>query len=641
MTSTIVPPVDLAPGMPSRVVTISATDVTEGGTSLEGQMVRFALSDTLDVSSGGDVIAKTQAEVVLDAQGNGSIRLPVYDEDVRTWCGQDWAILVTATWGSQKAIRVPAGTTSIALSALPPVRPLRGREKQWAITGASVTVTEGGQWDATLDLSGGILNLGLTVPPGGVSYWKGRGVLPAYADLNTYRTPELNGSWSIGDNNLGTYTNLPPGLTTRASLEVISPNAWTVTQRVTGTTGTVHTRALYNSSNGVWSEWTTPFKGEGRGVLPANADLDTYRTPAHNGDWGIGDTHFATYVGLPPGVTARSTLEVVSPNAWTVTQRVTTMGGVVHTRALQNHANDTWTPWSSTQHGSGATVTALPTRDWVHWGDSLTDDSVLGSNSWVSKLAGLTGANHLNEGWYSQRAENIAARQGGLPALVTLSGGEIPASGPIAVTDIVNSPVIANRPSHQVVGELAGRGGYLVADGTGPTGVQFVASPSSTSTPCPPGSVFTPLGPASLGTARHMTICIGANSRMDTEPQVIVSMVQAMIDYQTTRVKRVLVLEIPNRANQAPGGESEQRTGAINAALQAAFPSEYIPLATWLGTDEAAAAAGITFTPEDLTDIGNKLVPRVFRADYVHWNELASTVIADYLYSQAQARGWL
>lgn len=163
MTSTIVPPVDLAPGMPSRVVTISATDVTEGGQSLAGQMVRFALSDTLD-TSGGDVIAKTQAEVVLDANGEGSIRLPVYNESVKTWCGQDWAILVTATWGSQKAIRVPAGTSTIALSSLPPVRPLRGREQQWAITGASVSITEGTGWGATVGLAGGTLDFKFTTP---------------------------------------------------------------------------------------------------------------------------------------------------------------------------------------------------------------------------------------------------------------------------------------------------------------------------------------------------------------------------------------------------------------------------------------------------------------------------------------------
>lgn len=171
MTSVIVPPVDLAPGMPSRVVTISATDVTEGGTSLAGQMVRFALSDSLDVTSGGDVIAKSQAEVVLDGNGNGSIRLPVYNDAVKTWCGDpDWAIIVTTTWGSQKAIRVPAGTTPIALSALPPVRPLRGREKQWAVTGVSLAVTTGteaGQASGSASLSGGILSLNLTVPPAG------------------------------------------------------------------------------------------------------------------------------------------------------------------------------------------------------------------------------------------------------------------------------------------------------------------------------------------------------------------------------------------------------------------------------------------------------------------------------------------
>lgn len=185
MTSVIVPPVDLAPGMPSRVVTISATDVTEGGQSLAGQMVRFALSDTLDVTSGGDVIAKTQAEVVLDSNGEGRIRLPVYTDAVKTWCGDpDWAILVTATWGSQKAVRVPAGTSSIALSSLPPVRPLRGREKQWAVTGASVSVTEGAQWDVDVSLSGGILDFDFTVPPGAVAWELGL----ATGDLNSYTT---------------------------------------------------------------------------------------------------------------------------------------------------------------------------------------------------------------------------------------------------------------------------------------------------------------------------------------------------------------------------------------------------------------------------------------------------------------------
>jgi len=170
MTSAIVPPVDLAPGMPSRVVTISATDVTEGGKSMAGQKVRFALSDSLDIRSGGDVIAKTAAEVVLDSSGNGSIRLPIYSDSVQTWCGKDWAILVTSTWGSRKAIRVPAGTGDIALSSLPNIRPLSAREQLWAVTGVSLNVTTGstaGQASGTASLNGGVLSLNPALPPAG------------------------------------------------------------------------------------------------------------------------------------------------------------------------------------------------------------------------------------------------------------------------------------------------------------------------------------------------------------------------------------------------------------------------------------------------------------------------------------------
>lgn len=170
MTSNQVPAVDLAPGMPSRVVVISATDITEGGLSLAGQTVTFALSDSLDVTAFGDVIAKTQATVTLDSAGGGSIRLPVYDADVKTWCGQDWAILVSTSWGSRKAIRVTAGTSGIALSALPNIRPLTRREQQWAITGVSLNVTTGtvaGEASGTATLAGGILALNLKLPPTG------------------------------------------------------------------------------------------------------------------------------------------------------------------------------------------------------------------------------------------------------------------------------------------------------------------------------------------------------------------------------------------------------------------------------------------------------------------------------------------
>lgn len=298
MTSVIVPPVDLAPGMPSRVVTVSATDLTEGGQSLAGQKVTFALSDSLDVVSGGDVIAKTTATITLDADGNGSIRLPVYSEDVRTWCGKDWAILVTA-FGSGKAVRVPAGSSSIALSALSNVRPLTRREQQWAITGVSVTVTSGAPAGGTGSYSGGILNLALTIPSG--DFYKG--TLTAGTDIDTVKEPGL---YTLSSAN--TYVNRPAqsgAANVNASLLVGSQGSTWATQTFIqhGPIAVFLWRSTFSST--VWNPWRQVSDGRGRGELPANTDVDLARGPEWGGSWSIsGTTTTGTMTGtLPPGHT--------------------------------------------------------------------------------------------------------------------------------------------------------------------------------------------------------------------------------------------------------------------------------------------------------------------------------------------------
>lgn len=329
MTSTIIPPVDLAPGMPSRVVTISATDVTEGGQSLEGQMVRFALSDTLDVTSGGDVIAKTQAEVVLDADGEGSIRLPVYDEDVKTWCGQDWAILVTATWGSQKAIRVPAGTSSIALSALPPVRPLRGREKLWAITGVSVTVSESASAGGTASLSGGLLNFHLDIPRGD---WN-RGTITA-GSLDDYTAAAQQGRYQVSGSTIsGKPTN------TNGWLEVWRHGGSGRTTQVYTTSVASATQYVRTKvGSGAWSQWA-PLSAY-PGLVRVGEDFNAYRNP---GTWGVQSAIHpnqpAAYVG---------TLEVLPLHANRVLQRFTADAGAapeVWERVGQDDGSS-WKTWT-------------------------------------------------------------------------------------------------------------------------------------------------------------------------------------------------------------------------------------------------------------------------------------------------------
>lgn len=336
MTSVIVPPVDLAPGMPSRVVTISATDVTEGGQSLAGQMVRFALSDTLDVTSGGDVIAKTQAEVVLDSNGEGSIRLPVYSDAVKTWCGDpDWAILVTATWGSQKAIRVPAGTSSIALSSLPPVRPLRGREKQWAITGASVTVSEGGSAGGTVTLESGVLRFALTIPRGD---WKQAAITTGSVNDLT-----IQGSYPVHSTSV---SDLPvPALGTL----VHSGTAYLIQEYTTWETiPRLFARRWTGSAWAGWSQqtWRAP-------DVPSGTDFNALVTPGYsgvvttsvvNGPAGAGIGLVEVLV-LGSGVVQRYTTWETAPRVWL--RRGATSGAG-------------WLPWQ--EQPSPARITGIESR---------------------------------------------------------------------------------------------------------------------------------------------------------------------------------------------------------------------------------------------------------------------------------------
>ncbi|WP_372699427.1 hypothetical protein [Arthrobacter sp. JSM 101049] len=286
--------------------------------------------------------------------------------------------------------------------------------------------------------------------------------------------------------------------------------------------------------------------------------------------------------------------------------------------------------------GCSTATPALPTSDWAHWGDSLTDDLLTGAQSWTAQLAALTGKQHYNGGWYSQEHDQIAARQGGLPALVTLAGNTTAASGPSTVTAITNSPVLYS-PNRAVAGTLAGIPGIL-AESTADT---VIFTPDTPGTyPVPPGSRFTPAN----GTAyrdRITTIWAGRNGYLNIPVQRTIASTQAMIDYLGPDVKRVIVMEIPPSDTNPIGGPGRAELDAYNAARKAAFPAYWDDTATWLRTAAAAAAAGITWTAQDLTDITNGVTPTSFRSDYIHFNATGCKAIAYRVHQIAQERGWL
>lgn len=278
--------------------------------------------------------------------------------------------------------------------------------------------------------------------------------------------------------------------------------------------------------------------------------------------------------------------------------------------------------------GAATVVPPFPVKAWACWGDSLT------AGGWPTTLAALSGWPVMNGGWGGQTASQIAAREGGVPAQLTVSGDIIPASGAVAITAVVNNP-LSDGGSRQgtlvgVLGTLAMAGGVLT----------FTRVVNGEAVACPAKSYFTPAD----GTAyadRHVTIWIGRNSFKSASPAYHVATVRAMIDYLTPRVKRVIVMSIPPWAGEEIGDPIRPKLDNCNAALAAAFPEYWLDIAAWLRTPEAATAAGITFTADDVTDINNGLTPRSLRMDAGHLNTIGNNAIAYRVYQESQTRGWV
>lgn len=279
---------------------------------------------------------------------------------------------------------------------------------------------------------------------------------------------------------------------------------------------------------------------------------------------------------------------------------------------------------------STSTLAAFPIDDWAHWGDSLTAGA--GGTPFPAQMAVLTGKNHYNGGWGGQVTNQIASRQGGTPARITLSGNAIPASGSVALTGITRSP-LADGGSR--TGTIAGVPGTLSLAGSTHT---FTRSDTGDAVMVTPSSYFTPTD-GETSRDRHVTIWTGRNGFKWEEHRQIAASIQAMIDYLAPVVKRVIVMEIPPSTLDTSGELAQ--LAALNTLLEATFPQYWLPIATWLRTPAAATAAGITFTADDTADIAAGVTPRSLRSDELHFSANGNKAIAYRVHQEAQMRGWL
>lgn len=189
----------------------------------------------------------------------------------------------------------------------------------------------------------------------------------------------------------------------------------------------------------------------------------------------------------------------------------------------------------------GNPLADFPIADWAMWGDSLVAPG--SSGDWVSKFAASIGVNAYNGGVGGEGVRQISARQGAVPALMTIVGGIIPASGPVAVTTNAYFPASNGRST---LGTLSGIPGMYAraADGFSAT---FTRTTPGAATPSPANSKFTPLFGATMRD-RNIIFLAGRNSFLyGADPFETIQCMRQMIDYLTPRVKRVMIFEIPLR----------------------------------------------------------------------------------------------
>jgi lysophospholipase L1-like esterase len=318
--------------------------------------------------------------------------------------------------------------------------------------------------------------------------------------------------------------------------------------------------------------------------------------------------------------------------------------------------------WVPIEGGDGGPVLPLPIIDC--WGDSLTNGrgaEVPTSHSvthgpFPAQLAALLGSaveavNNFGEN--NQISAEIAARQGGAPALLTLTGNEIPESGAVTVTaysvDVLYFGGVSGALT--LTGTVAGIHGTLSGSNSGARGTStytFTRSASGSALACSADTPFVP--DDGVSSRPHIQLyAYGRNDGVSSDAvTTILSELAASVAYQSSYAPRYLV-----GAVLAQIGDDLSSFATANAAIEAVYGDRFIDLNAAPTTNEMST---IGFVPDsygsypngntDAGDIAAGYIPTGMRfgafvtGDYLHLNDFGYALWALRLYRKIQSLGW-
>ncbi len=199
-------------------------------------------------------------------------------------------------------------------------------------------------------------------------------------------------------------------------------------------------------------------------------------------------------------------------------------------------------------------------------------------------------------------AVETAARMGAAPALLSVRGDSIPASGQVVVT----TTSFGYRPYLRISGTLAGVAGVFRSDGSG--GYIFIRS-----TPGAPVPAAGPL-PFASDAAKEVDgsitlLWMGKNDLKQSDWVSADTNTRAAWRYASTHSGRVLVIGHFTDAWMTPGGRARAAFDQLQASYQAEYGDRFVDVQRYLGSDQVWTDLGVTPTAADRTAQARGVLP--------------------------------
>ena len=265
------------------------------------------------------------------------------------------------------------------------------------------------------------------------------------------------------------------------------------------------------------------------------------------------------------------------------------------------------------------------------WGDSTTSGvgATNAALSYPAQLEALTGHKTYNGGVSGQTSDQIAARQGGAPALLTFVDNLLPPAGSVDLASQSTFPVTAESPA-PVSGTIGGIHGvldYRTDSGNNPV-LLFTRDDSGLLQSIPSNS---PFYPDTFGRESGINIFwMGQNNFYD--PEGVKSDIALCIAFLSNH--RFIVMSLLNASDEGLGTAAYVQLMQINADLARIYPDNFLDIRGILVNAYDPGNA------QDVQDHNNDIPPSSLHNDNEHLNDKGYALVAQQIASIIAAKKW-